>query len=208
MWLSVSKPWQVAFEQAWESFINGSIPIGAVIADENENIISYGRNRLFEKLNVNPNIAHAEMEAIQKLDLSKFPNVYTYTLYTTMEPCPMCMGTFVMSNLRKLRVAARDSYCGATHYCKTDEYIASKKISVEFELGSFELVQLAMQTYFELKLRQGKMNSVTELFEKDNPLAIQIAKLLYKENRLDWHVRNKSDFNCVYDEILSNLECM
>ena len=204
MWTSINEPWKIAFKQAWIAYVNGSIPIGAVITDDKDVIISYGRNRLFEKNIINPKIAHAEMESIQNLDISKYPNVYTYTLYTTMEPCPMCMGTFVMSNLRKLRVAARDSYCGATHYCKNDLYISSKNIKIDFELGIMELVQIAMQTYFELKLRNGEMNHVTEIFETDNPLAVKIAKSLYNKKRLDWHVENKTDFRYIFDEILSN----
>jgi tRNA(Arg) A34 adenosine deaminase TadA len=44
MWTSISRAWQIAFEQGWEAFQNGSIPIGAAIADENGNVISFGRN--------------------------------------------------------------------------------------------------------------------------------------------------------------------
>lgn len=115
----------------------------------------------------------------------------------------MCMGTFVMSNLRKLRVAARDSYCGAVHYCNDDPYIASKKITVDFELGILETVQLAMQTYFELRLRNGEINHIINIFEKDNPEAVKIAKSLYAEKRLDRHTADKTPFNCVFDEILN-----
>jgi tRNA(Arg) A34 adenosine deaminase TadA len=102
VWEDIEKPWQIAFEQGWVSLLKGSIPIGSVIADENMNIISIGRNRLYELGVKNPKIAHAETEAIQNLDISEFPDVKAYTLYACMEPCPMCMGTIVMSNLRKL----------------------------------------------------------------------------------------------------------
>ena len=117
----------------------------------------------------------------------------------------MCMGTFVMSNLRKLRVAARDSYCGAVHYCNDDPYIASKKITVEFELGKLEIVQIAMQAYFELRMRNGEINRVVELFEIDNPAAVQIAKTLYVGKRLDWHITNKSPYHDVFEEIIDNI---
>ena len=205
MWDTISIAWQIAFEQAWESFVNGSIPIGSSITDENGNVISFGRNRLYEDTTKNPKVAHAEAEAVRELDISKNPNVKSYTLYTTMEPCFMCMGTIVMGNLRKLRIAARDSYCGAAHYSINDPYIASKKIKVDFELGLLEAVQLVMQTYFEIKSQTGKMNQLTELFEKDNPLAVQIAQTLYVENRLDWHISNKIPFNKVFNEIATQI---
>ena len=102
MYKNIERPWQIAFEQGWEALVNGSIPIGAVITDEHGKIISKGRNRLFESSTKNPKVAHAETEAIRNLDVSKYPNTYDYTLFACMEPCPMCMGTIVMSNLRKL----------------------------------------------------------------------------------------------------------
>lgn len=206
MWNTISKAWQAAFEQGWEAFINGSIPIGSVIADENGEIISYGRNRICEKSTLNPKIAHAETEAIQKLDVSKYPNVKSYTLYTCMEPCLMCMGTFVMANLRKLKIAARDGYCGAVHYCNSDSYVASKKIEVDFELGIFEIVQLVMQSYYELRFSNGKKNRITEIFEKYNPVAVEIAKILYIDKRLDWHIANKTDCSKVFNEIVRLFE--
>ncbi|MDD2569429.1 MAG: nucleoside deaminase, partial [Clostridia bacterium] len=62
MWNDISEPWKVAFSQGWLSYKNGSIPIGAVVTDEAQNIISVGRNKLYENINFNPKIAHAEIE--------------------------------------------------------------------------------------------------------------------------------------------------
>lgn len=130
MWNELPKAWQIAFSEGWESFLKGSIPIGAVISDENGGIICTGRNRRNEITSGNSRIAHAETGCLLQLDTNKYPNVGSYTLYACMEPCPMCMGTIVMSNFRKLRIAAKDSYCGAVHYCKDDSYIRSKHIEV------------------------------------------------------------------------------
>jgi len=205
MWETINKTWQVAFELAWEAFANGSIPIGAVITDENENIISTGRNRLYEKNILNPKIAHAEMEALHKFDFAKYPSK-TNILYTTMEPCPMCFGTIVMSNVRIVRIAARDGYCGAVHYIEKDPYVASKNIKVNFELGILETVQIAMQTYFELRARSGEMNFITDIFNKDNPTAVHIARALYGEKLLDRYITNKTNFGEVFDEIARRIE--
>jgi hypothetical protein len=40
--------WRASFELAWEAFRAGSIPVGAVVADEAGNVIARGRNRIFE----------------------------------------------------------------------------------------------------------------------------------------------------------------
>lgn len=208
MWERIEKPWQIAFEQGWEALKNGSIPIGAVITDENGNVISLGRNRINEFGKSNPRISHAETEAIQNLDRSKYPNVREYTLFACMEPCPMCMGTFVMSNLRKLRVAARDSYCGAVHYCKDDPYIAAKNIQVSFVSGNLETVQLVLQTYYELKKQNGIMNQVTLAFEKDNPNAINTSKLYYKNGFLEDCIANGTSFSFVFNSIIEQFKIL
>ncbi len=98
MWNDLSKAWQTAFSAGWESFKNGSVPIGAVICDENGGIICTGRNRMNEITNGNSKIAHAETDCLLQLDTRKYPDLRSYTLYACMEPCPMCMGTIVMSN--------------------------------------------------------------------------------------------------------------
>ena len=201
MWNNLETAWKSAFELGWESLIHGSIPIGAVITDEAGNIISQGRNRLYENYTKNPKIAHAEMEAIQNLDVSKYPKLKEYTLFTCMEPCPMCMGTIVMSNIRKLHIAAKDSYCGAVHLCKDDPYISSKKTQVIFEGGILETTQLTLQAYFELKNAKGEANHIFSIFEKDNPIAAKIAKSFYNDNYMENTKNKKISFSEIYNEI-------
>ena len=212
MWDSIGRPWQVAYEQAWEAFSKGSFPIGASIADEDGEIISFGRNRLrentaiFENKTLNPKIAHAEMEALLKLDVSKYPDVKKYTLYATAEPCPMCMGMIVMSNFRKLKIAARDSYCGKAHWCNDDPYIASKKIEVDFENGVHEIILPTVGMYMELRECGGELDGPAKMFAEDYPTAYKTAKILYAEARLNKYVGNNTPFRQVFDEIynLSN----
>lgn len=202
MWNDLSKAWQTAFSAGWESFKNGSVPIGAVICDENGEIICTGRNRINEITNGNSKIAHAETDCLLQLDAHKYPDLRSYTLYACMEPCPMCMGTIVMSNFRKLRIAAKDGYCGSVHYCDDDSYVKSKKIETVFELGDLQLVQLTMQTYFELKKNGGAVNSVVECFAADCPCAVNIAKALYADRTLDTYAENNTDFGEVFDSII------
>lgn len=203
MWNDLSKAWQTAFLAGWESFKNDSIPIGAVICDENGEIICTGRNRINEITNGNSKIAHAETDCLLQLDTNKYPDLKSYTLYACMEPCPMCMGTIVMSNFRKLRIAAKDGYCGAVHYCEDDSYVKSKNIETFFELGDLQLVQLTVQTYFELKKNSGAVNSVVECFAADCPNAVNIAKTLYVDRILDTYAENNTYFGEVFDSIIT-----
>jgi tRNA(adenine34) deaminase len=205
-WDEVDIPWKIAFSQGWESFRNGSIPIGAAITDESGNIISVGRNRLYEATALNPKIAHAEMECLQKLDTAKYPNVKQYTLYTCMEPCPMCFGTIVMSNFRKVKVAAKDSYCGAAYLSETDPYIKSKNMHIEFESNILQYIQVVLQAYFEIRFCNGEINMIADIFSQDYPEAVQAAKAFYKEDKyLDYCVQSNMDFKDVFEAIVLKL---
>ena len=205
MWEKLELPWKAAFSQGWESFRNGSIPIGAALADENGNVISVGRNRLYEPGSLNPRIAHAETECLQKLDTSKYPNLGQYTLNTCMEPCPMCFGTIVMSNIRKVRVAAKDGYCGAVYLAETDPYIKSKNMQIEFGPGNLQGVQIVLQAYFELRAWNGETNKVVDVFSQYCPEAVQTAKNFYKERYLDHWARTNKEFGEVLESIVSVL---
>lgn len=204
MWKDLPEVWQAAFLEGWEAFKHGAVPIGAVIADENGKIIYTGRNHIGEVKGGNNRIAHAETDCLLKLDTEKHARFREYTLYACMEPCPMCMGTFVMTGLRTLRVAARDRYCGAVHYMEDDPYVKGKNIDVKFEPGDLEFVQLTMQSYYNFRRNNGEPDVVTKQFEKDCPKAVALAEALYKERVLDAWAENGMEFGEVYDRIVES----
>lgn len=77
---------------------NDGGPFGAVIVDKNGNIISKGHNKV---LKTNDPTAHAEVVAIRKackkLETS---NLEDYIIYSTCEPCPMCLSAIIWSNIK------------------------------------------------------------------------------------------------------------
>ena len=146
----LSTPWKRVFQLEWESICQGSKAIAAVIVNENDEIISEGRNQMTEWNVPNPATAHAEAEAIRNLDVRKHPNPKAYTLYAGLEPCIMCMGTLVMGHIRNVVIAARDDFGGAMHLIDCSEFAKSKGIKVTFldnELGD---MQRAFQSLREL----------------------------------------------------------
>merc|ERR1711934_184337 len=80
----------------------GGSPYGALIVDPARNeVIATGRNHAAH----NP-IWHGEMAAIANLSSLIKPSVYnvapTLELYTTAEPCPMCMSAIVWSGFGRV----------------------------------------------------------------------------------------------------------
>ena len=82
-----------------ENVKRGGGPFGAVIVKENK-IISTGTNRV--TANSDPT-AHAEVMAIRKAakKLGTF-DLSGCTIYTSCEPCPMCLGAIYWAHLDKI----------------------------------------------------------------------------------------------------------
>ena len=80
-----------AIELSKENVANGGGPFGAVIATKEGEIIASGVNRVTSSCDPT---AHAEVSAIRAAaaKLGTF-NLSGYEIYTSCEPCPMCMGT-------------------------------------------------------------------------------------------------------------------
>lgn len=75
-------------------------PFGAIITDEKGNIIADGNNQVLSKLDPT---AHAEIVAIRKAcEKLKTYDLSNYILYTSCEPCPMCLSAIIWSNIKKV----------------------------------------------------------------------------------------------------------
>lgn len=75
-------------------------PFGAVIIDLDGNVISTGNNKVFAN---NDPTAHAEIVAIRRAceKLKKY-DLSDYILYTSCEPCPMCLSAIIWSNIKEV----------------------------------------------------------------------------------------------------------
>lgn len=89
----------------------GEIPVGAVIVDENGQLIGEGFNQSIIKHNPT---AHAEIMAIEQAGqfLHNYRLVNT-TLYVTLEPCIMCAGAIIHSRIKRVVYGASDYKTGA-----------------------------------------------------------------------------------------------
>ena len=75
-------------------------PFGAVIVDKDGKIIATGNNQVLLK---NDPTAHAEITAIR--EACKKLNTYDLSnciLYTSCEPCPMCLSAIIWSNIKEI----------------------------------------------------------------------------------------------------------
>ncbi|MBQ7421818.1 MAG: nucleoside deaminase [Prevotella sp.] len=91
-----------AIELSKNSVLNGGGPFGAVIAKDGE-IIAEGSNNV--TIDCDPT-AHAEVSTIRKAckSLGTF-DLSGCEIYTSCEPCPMCLGAIYWSHLDKIYYA-------------------------------------------------------------------------------------------------------
>lgn len=98
-----------ALEQAERAYIEGEVPVGAVIVKDGE-IIAVGYNKREQKQNV---LSHAEIEAINSAcKLLKSWRLDDCEIYVTLEPCPMCTGAIINARIKTLVFGAFDNNFG------------------------------------------------------------------------------------------------
>ena len=102
-----------ALSLAAEAGAEGEIPVGAVIADRDGNIIGRGRNRR----EPGDPLGHAELFAIAEAARAMGDwRLEGATMVVTLEPCAMCAGALVNARVQRLIFGAWDpkaGFCGS-----------------------------------------------------------------------------------------------
>jgi tRNA(adenine34) deaminase len=208
MWNDLSEPWKRAFELAWISYNRDTIPIGAVITDTEGTIVSEGRNRIFDVTSshilAGTYMAHAEMTAMSQLIEDEHPNIRSYILYTTMEPCPMCFGTMLMMHIGKLVYGAHDRFAGATELKDKSKYTKQKKMGIEFAGGDLEVFQLVLQTAFEIGRNHPRVEEILCSWKETNSDAVELGRQLYDEG----YFSENRDVEEIYDCVLERYKVL
>ncbi len=213
-WADKVHPWQACLEEAWEACCSGCVPIGAVVTGQEGEILARGRNRIFEDhapagMICQNELAHAEMNALISLGIDRGDR-RTWALYTTTEPCPMCLGAFYMSGIRTLHYASRDPWAGSVNLLGTTPYLSRKPIQVHGPqpgeaTGALEGVVFALFVAWECSHYHERFSLVSERMHAISPAAVNAGRLLSETGQLARMIETGCTAAQVYEHIESML---
>jgi len=192
---SLPHPWRVCAEEAWHAFLHKTVPIGACLLTPEGEVLSRGRNHIYDDGDDDTNpppialhkLAHAEVNclfAVKDMSIS----FYNSTLYTTVEPCPLCMGAIYMMGVRNLQYAVADPYAGSTNLLSTTDYMKVKPVIVVAMPGQAHVTLMAALNFyfffFEAERRGDQwfaQNDVTRLWQASYPAAHALAAKVWQQ---------------------------
>jgi tRNA(adenine34) deaminase len=187
VWDYLPEHWRACVELAWESYRAGSLPIGAVVADAQGNILSRGRNRIHERSGgdgylFGHKLAHAEINALVTMDYGRSDPC---VLYTTTEPCPLCVGAARMADVRELHYAAREPWGGSAAMFETVPYLKRGNVRVVGpEDERLEEILVALQVECFLRLKPGVLDRFLGTYEAVMTDAVRAGRSLHRSGTL------------------------
>ena len=100
-----------AIQLANEAGRDNNLPIGAVIGLDGR-IIAEGKNAIWSpRFDAN---RHAEIEALRQVPDELWEHAPRMSLYTTLEPCLMCLGAILLHGIGRVVYGSSDHYGGAS----------------------------------------------------------------------------------------------
>lgn len=185
----IHKNWQKSGNAKYRGF-----NIGAVLVNPQNEIVNTGLNTVWRDINATK---HAEMNTIQTY-LSTHPeckgNLENYTIYTSLEPCVMCSGSILQTNIGRVVYGLSDyEYGGAIPRLVSKDngkylFYETKHGKLKYQKAN-DNISVNMRKQFEITGKDSLNNvewlekdSVKKLFEK---AVKQLCgyKVKYKENQ-------------------------
>lgn len=204
LWDNLPGYWKVCFEEAWDAYVHDSVPVGAALVDNHGNVIGKGRNMVNEKHAPNGfiswnKLAHAELNCLLQISFHEHEHIRLYSLYTTTEPCPLCFGALVMSNVRNLKYAARDRYAGCTDIYSLNSYIRSKPIKILGHDPALEVISIALNVEYAIR-NWPFADKVIEAWSIDCLPGVQIGREWYANGRLQTAKKRGENISVIINE--------
>jgi tRNA(Arg) A34 adenosine deaminase TadA len=126
---SVAVPWRMALQEGWAAFCAGNPPVGAVVTSPGGVIVASGRSRRHDhdgpvRQLAGTSLAHAEVNACAQLRPGRYRE---YTLWVTLQPCPLCSAAAMSTGCGQVRYLAADPmWDGAERLPELSQAVAAR----------------------------------------------------------------------------------
>lgn len=142
---------QRALTEARKAAKKGEWPVGCILEMDGK-IIAQAHNLSHQSKD---KLAHAEILALQKADKILRKNYQKATLYTTCEPCPMCIGACLIYKIKIIVAGADPDNNGGFEILEhLPKYYYQKKFALKKQTGILEKECLEIfQKYHPKKIK-------------------------------------------------------
>ncbi len=213
-WEELSPGWQRCFELAWEAMREGSKPIGALVVNEKGDVIAEGKNTIYSRPSdaviTYSDIAHAEVNALGKIDNRIHTIREAYSLYSTLEPCPLCTGALYMSGIKNLSFAAKDKLGGSLDMLGKTPYLSRKQINIDGPNPVLDELSIFLNVYFDITRENMKPSIVKlhDLFSEDYSNAVSLGRKWGEYNKLEQYLSQplKDSFSIIVQGLQTNMK--
>jgi tRNA(Arg) A34 adenosine deaminase TadA len=197
----LSKEWRMCFHLAVDAFRHNSLPIGCIVFDETGKPISKAHAKMIYASPKSNMVQHAEIEALTKVLLPQLEQ--KLTLYTTVEPCPMCFGAMNVARIAELHYGTRDPWAGSTNLLDGNWYMKRKHIDILPAQKEFERIMAIFVVYAMMRKpkNQGFFPLKNEFVERWQLFIPEIKQIL--TTLIEIHLESKKNpiaiFNVLKD---------
>ncbi len=156
----------IALNEAKKALDNGDYPVGAVIVI-NGKVVDKTRNSLYSGKDW---VSHAESNLIRRCSSTIKKEIKSNNskveLFTTLEPCLMCLGSAILNRISRIVFSCPDPHGGATNLDKQSLSDWYNRKWPDIEGGLFKDESYELMINFMKKQNTDSWNRILKLYEE------------------------------------------
>ena len=185
--MRVHSAWIAAFKEAWHAYREDSVPVGAVFVAPSGDVVHRGRNQVYSARTPgsplgHTRLAHAEMNVLAQAAPEE--RLYEGILYTTLEPCAMCLGAAVVCGVRHIRYAADDGPTEAARLLASHPLLASKHVVLDGPESFLGHVSVVLMSDWILREASPTAERTLGGLSRAHPAAVALARSWHGSHHL------------------------
>lgn len=138
---------ELAYQQALKAYKYDEVPVGAVLIDQQGNILARGYNKVEKKKS---QLAHAELLVLARAS-KEIENwrLSSTILYVTVQPCLMCLGALYLSRVCRVVYGVESLKFGALLSQDIPKAGIYKNLNLKIEYMQYQKSKDLLQLFFK-----------------------------------------------------------